>query len=402
MSDLAKDLHIVNVLRDDKFWEIPINWFEKVNGCFVEYVVIVNNFVDPFCHIKGNKSQVIKVISKSEAVKYFSSINADVVIFHPLTWDYYQYVLSIPEDIIVIWSSWGYDIYSSSKYFDAICKLDLYEPYTSLELKKYYDISILCYIKQKTYKFISYISKGKFYASWYNLRSLQKKVISRINYISTVFDIEYLLIKKNRDFNASYFPFVYSWGYNYMDVSFVNDSANMIQIGNSSDPCNNYSDVLNIVAKRGINNLLYIPLAYGEEWYKNQVISNVDKLNLNAKIQTEYIDKSEYWNIIHKCRVGVFGHIRQQASDNITRCILNGCKCFFFKRSVLFQYYKSKGFYVYTIDDDLTQENVNELLTEEQRKHNVDILLKIENPDRIIKDLQNAIDNIRNHFSKFN
>ena len=87
-------------------------------------------------------------------------------------------------------------------------------------------------------------------------------------------------------------------------------------------------------------------------------------------VQRDFVAKKQYDAIIQSIRVGVFGHMRQQALGNITAMLLQGCKVFLYKDSIAYQHFKQVGAYIFTIENDLYQENIDTPLTDEQILYN--------------------------------
>ena len=68
-----------------------------------------------------------------------------------------------------------------------------------------------------------------------------------------------------------------------------------------------------------------------------------------------------------------------------------------YSESVGYQYYKQTGFYIYNIENDLTAENIADLLDEEQIAHNRKLVLDTvsiegvtKRVDKFLKDIENA------------
>lgn len=388
-------LHIAHIIRDDKFWKYPIYWFEKLNGCRNRYICIVDDIFSPFLFIKGEDSERVEKVTYSMVKEIFSFSHEDVYMFHPLTTDYYDIVLSLPKNKIVIWSSWGCDIYYSDGLFPSICGLNIYKPLTQRDLRNHCKLNTYNKMKQKIKYLLQFFDRnGEHYRRLY-ARKISDEVVSRISFFSSVLDSEYDLMKRHRYFNALYFPFKYTYGKTQSQIVSELPCDYKILLGNSADPSNNFADVLEILSQRRINYKLFVPLAYGETWYRDVVVNYIRKFRFSAEIHDNFVPYDEYMSLINQCRVAVFGHIRQQAMGNVCAFLFRGCKVFLYKNSVTYGFLKSKGFYVFSIDDDLTKDNVDELLSDSQRKHNIDLLLRMENPKIILENLQLAVDGIR-------
>ena len=96
----------------------------------------------------------------------------------------------------------------------------------------------------------------------------------------------------------------------------------------------------------------------------------------NLHIIENFLPQAEYATLLCSCRVGIFGHLRQQAVGNILICMLQGSKVFLWRDSIAYKYLKKAGYLIYTIDDELTNDNVNTLMTKEERELNRKLALK--------------------------
>ena len=56
--------------------------------------------------------------------------------------------------------------------------------------------------------------------------------------------------------------------------------------------------------------------------------------------------------------------------------MLHGSKVYLYRDSIAYKYFSKAGYYVYTIEDDLTEENVNTLMTKKERELNRKLALK--------------------------
>lgn len=321
-------------------------------------------------------SDRIQLISKGKLCEMLSSKEYDVIVYSSLPTHMYDYVLRIPQDKVVIWQSVGYDIYAANYPYPAVVKLPVYKQETKAFVESYQKKSFwmqMRHVIAQSVKFVATIKKNierrhtELYA-----QNVQNKVLARIDYISTVLDPEYELLQRNLNVKAKFFRFKYTRPFHisYNDYLIDFNMTKYLLIGNSGDETNNHLDVLSIIERRNITTPLYVPLAYcGEQVYLNEVkdrlMSNSDNI-----VQTTFIERAKYLEILHKCRAAVFGHVRQQALGNINVMLAQGCKVFLYKDCVTYDYYKQLGFHIYSIEDDLSQVNIDTPLTKEQIMHN--------------------------------
>lgn len=356
--------------------------YEKYVDCVIDLWDKTVALCDYVCLDKIDKSKAyifsdrIQPISHEQLCIKLDSNEYDVIVFSSLPVHMYQYVLSIPKGKVVIWQSVGYDIYADNYPYPAVVSLPVYKQITKALIESYQKKSIWMKVRHiiaQTVKIVATIKKNKERRSReQHAQEVQNEVLSRIDYISTVLDSEYELLRTNPNIKAKFFRFKYTRPFHvsYNDYLIDFHLSKYILIGNSGDETNNHLDVLAIVERRNITTPLYVPLAYGgEQTYlervKDRLISNPDNI-----AQMTFIERTKYLEILHQCRAAVFGHIRQQALGNISVMLMQGCNVFLYKDSVTYKYYKELGLYIYSIEEDLTQENIDAPLTKEQINHN--------------------------------
>lgn len=391
---MKKILHIVS---DEKFIDVAIRSFNDIS-CDNAFYCVVQSIPHIFHYIK-NTDKVIPILSEQfESIICESDANA--VCFHSLPPDWYELVLQVPKDKKIIWSIWGYDIYDKMGLYPAVYPIDLYKPITKSALFPLGDrrFNYLNWLKN-IFRWILFPNrqiakckhKYKLKKAKENAQELQNKVLERIDYLATVLKIEYDLLLQNPHIHAKYFP------YNYMigdpKIFNLDDNASCILLGNSGDPSNNHYDIIDVLERRNISNFRYVPLSYSSFEY-GEKLKNALKDNAKYGILDTFMPISEYKKILLQCKVAIFGHIRQQAMGNVLSCLRQGSKVFFFKDSMVYKYLKNQGIKVFTIEDDLTQENIDTPLTIEEIKCNQKVYLNVRTYDEMISKINNVLKEI--------
>ena len=168
------------------------------------------------------------------------------------------------------------------------------------------------------------------------------------------------------------------------------ENANYILVGNSADPSNNYLDVLALIDKRKIRNKIYMPLAYGiskNKSYLTELFANNDKYI----IQDTFVSRDEYDKILKKCRVAVMGHTRQQAMGNILYFLAHGLKVFLYKESIAYKFFKENGVHIFSIEDELCQEEIDTPLEDFKKDFNIRFVLCNWDYDKRVSMVSNII-----------
>jgi hypothetical protein len=206
--------------------------------------------------------------------------------------------------------------------------------------------------------------------------------ISRIDYFSGVFPIEYDYLKKNNFFKAERFEFNYiRYGlFKEEDIEAYNHKTaeTNILIGNNALPRNNHVDLFYELSNLKLTNIkLICPLSYaGTERYINFVCKTGNGLfgNMFYPIR-DFLPYEQYAQIINSCQVAMFLIERQAAVGNILLCLWAGVKVFVSKTSINYIYLKQQlGLIIFSIQDDLNDENIKARLSREEVIHNRKII----------------------------
>ena len=121
-----------------------------------------------------------------------------------------------------------------------------------------------------------------------------------------------------------------------------------------------------------------IPISYGIDGYegKPENLINLSTLDKNQVMWlSTVLPKKEYFELLGTASHAIFGALRQQALGNIYWCIKNGIKVYLFEDSILYKELKKKGYVLFTIENDLTQNSLSSCLSEVDAKTNYDIYM---------------------------
>lgn len=366
---------ILHIVPDDKFIDGAIDIFNQTSSINT-YMSI--DAVESFTYIKSHAAEV-QILSKETLLPFILNGGYHLVAFHTLPRDKYELALQIPKHIKVLWLSWGYDLYSPVEKMPAILPIELYKPLTNKLINPREKVS--------PYKRLKRLIKRVIYYKKYRIAYLeeqrviqdeirmQKALLSRIDYMSTVLPSEYEMLSQLEGFHAEYFPFQYAFkdDFSYGDMY---DNADKILLGNSATETNNHLDIIALLNKRNMKNECILPCSYGSSEYLQKLKQSLLGHHKNLHIIENFLPQAEYATLLRSCRVGIFGHLRQQAVGNILICMLHGSKVYLYRDSIAYKYFSKAGYYVYTIEDDLTEENVNTLMTKKERELNRKLALK--------------------------
>ena len=84
----------------------------------------------------------------------------------------------------------------------------------------------------------------------------------------------------------------------------------------------------------------------------------------------------EYNAFLDSIPVAIFGAMRQEAAGNIIRLLKSGTKVYLRERNPLYQYYKKRGFIVFSFENELN--NILDLqpLSTDEQIHNMKVAEK--------------------------
>lgn len=321
---------------DDKFIDGAITLFNSDNSIDNTYVVVSKEreLGLPFKYIKT--ASVIR-IKAEEFISFAESFQA--IILHNLYSLDSEILLSLPLSCKVIWLMWGYDFYNYKLY-----NKKLLYCYTN----KFVDVKHFFYeLKDKIW---FYLKEKHYY----------EQALKRIDYFSGVFPYEINLLKEVRpNLRTKLIDFYYgSTNFFILETpstSIDNKYRNII-IGNSGAVTNNHLDVFYILSKilnTSTIDKIVVPLSYaGTKKYNSKVSKTGDNL-WGAKFLplNDYLPLKQYLEIVMNCRTAIFFHERQQASDNVFLQLLYGARVFMSNTSLMYQYLKTIGFYVYSLQE---------------------------------------------------
>lgn len=365
-------MKVLHIVPDDKFIDAAISVFDTIGILENIYICPIDENQEFNCQFEFiRRSDCVKKVTYADMRELSQSPDVDMIAFHTLPGSLYESVLQIPSIKKIWWLSWGYDIYYDMSGLGnfPIISLDLYKPLT----KEYFTPQLsfrhrIIYCVKKLFKiFINYNGnlerEVRRRQKIKEFKLMRKRVLARINYISTVLPIEYEMLSKTKLIKAKYIPFQYPLK-TQNTMWHMEPDASCILVGNSSDSSNNHLDILEIIRQRSIPNLVYMPLTYGDSGYKKYLNEHIKDYN-QLLIQDSFISMDEYVKMLTKCRVAIFGHMRQQALGNIGIAMQIGMKVFFYKDSICYKYFKKNGYAVYSIEHDLSNETVNQPLPSE-------------------------------------
>ena len=126
-----KDLTILHVFPDEKFFDSASNTYDRLRGVVNLYYLYTPTLDYQFKRIKYTDKVTI-INDRQRYLELFSDKDIDVILFHSLRKSLLDYFKYIDKNKVVIWWSWGGDTYNT--IFNDVKPLihwEMYKPITS-------------------------------------------------------------------------------------------------------------------------------------------------------------------------------------------------------------------------------------------------------------------------------
>lgn len=349
---------IAHVIFDEKFFDGVIEVNDHfISNCANTYFIV--NWLG-----KRKKSKYIKntkrlvYITGFQFLKLLKEQSYNAVFLYSIKECPSTIILSIPKQIKVFWFAMGYDLYSYP-YPRPFIKVDyLLGPIT----KK---------IRQPLGMKVKNVAK---YLLSPVTVPLAYKAMKRVDFFSGVLEFEYRLLQENTKFSGE------SVIYQYTSMNILKTRGKIehfqgsnILIGNSAAETNNHLDILQYLKNVDVKKRkIVVPLSYGGwKTERDQICKSYENAFKDQFCPIiDFMPYDEYKEIVHSCSIAIFGHERQQAMGNINMALNLGCKVFLSETNPVYSFYKSLGFVVFSIQENLTTNEIDEELSESERAQN--------------------------------
>ena len=346
--------HLLHIHTDIKFIHDTLRY---VNNDFKNFIIYLG---DENEQIKGKLSNIgipfliiPKQLSALNEIKDLSDDYDGVVLY-----DLCRFKTLLLDKISgkkIFLRLFGYELYSKVMHrYISKTTLHFANPIT---LRKY---SLKNYVKRKI---------KRLFNKEFNFDSeKQIELYKKINAILLVNKYEYNELNK-----YFYLPPFIQIGLNRKTEASPYKKENKIIIGNSRHKWNNHLDILNIlnpVKKTEFTYLFFFN--YGSENPYNQKVKAEASKNKNCILIEDFLSIEDFENIYKTAAALVINSYRQHALGNIFTGILSGCKIYLNKKNSTYQWLKTEGFLINTINQLKSDLKKNDLyLTPEQQVFNM-------------------------------
>jgi dTDP-N-acetylfucosamine:lipid II N-acetylfucosaminyltransferase len=323
-----------------------------------------------FFSVKDNIRVVNKGYVRSRAFQE-DLARCDCLVVHCMDGIRARAVMQAPPELPVVWSGWGAD------YFDLLPHggTNLLGPETTRLcglLRKQGGLAP----KRWEARFKELFRKFRYelyYLPWI------KKAMRRTDFFSSPFPEDFDLLRAY--FKDEFHPIYTRVFYGSVERTYVPGAewvyGENILVGNSATATNNHLEVFAMLAGMDLGDQkIVVPLSYGVDEYRDAILDRGKRL-FGRRFQpiTEFMPLQQYNNLIAQCSVVVMGHKRQQGGGNTATMLYKGAKVFLEEVNTVYQYFRKRGGYVYTLDD-LKKGGVRAFspLTEEQKSKNREVV----------------------------
>jgi len=358
---------IVHLFNDEKFVDSTIYNFQKYSKVVNKYFIFSNS--KRLRYVNNYKD--IKIVSNSCYNLDLDEIynHCKLLIIHYLTPKKLFVIKNKPKDVKVIWSVWGSDAYDHFK------SESIYEPKTLSYFNKSMMNSFRATFLYTMYHFLRF-----------RIQPISKEIdiLKKIEYLSTVIPDEFQLVNNEFNLNAKYIPLSYHSS-NFKNSSKFTSLGNSVLLGNSATLSNNHFDAFELLkVAKDINFIM--PLSYGAKnfkYYRNLIVSRARKKLKNINPLLSFITLNDYINKLNACNSIIMYHKRQQALGNIYLALYTGQRVFLNTKSVTYKYLIKKGFFVFSLENDIKLLSKN--LEINKKNINREIVIKLRGIDAVKK-----------------
>ncbi|ASK33642.1 hypothetical protein CEK62_04175 [Alcanivorax sp. N3-2A] len=384
MNSKISRLKVAHIVQDEKFPDSAFDLFERCAPSISDFYLPDKR--RPIKHLK--KIRPIRVSKFSFLNPFFTRKLAqyDAVILHGLTSFNIELVARSKKSVPFVWIGMGFD------YYDLLCENadKLIKPKTALLI----DAAGCQYSEKKIKVLLRKLLKKVVYAH----ASKKIEIVSRITLFAPVLESEYLFMKEAYPDET---PEYIDWNY-AATAPLIEGNSHLlgckgtnILIGNSATPTNNHIDTFDIV--KGVMDIgdahLFVPLSYGDKNYR-EVVKTVGMEMFGGRFHPiiDFMNYSDYMNMVSSCSVVIMNHKRQQAGANIAAALFMGARVFLDPDNGFYRDYMYSGVKIHDLSDLVKDPSLAyRPLTAHEKEKNRDILRKMRGWDALYEKTENLL-----------
>jgi dTDP-N-acetylfucosamine:lipid II N-acetylfucosaminyltransferase len=306
-----------------------INSDEKIN--LPNNVICIQNFEAEF-------EKLILCLNNASMIVIWglSAINRDIV-------------LAVNDNVKIAWRFFGFELYSKMVDFT----------HTKMTLRASYS-----FLKRFAYT-------NTFGKKLLNLKNKNKndkfiRSIKRINYFIGLSRIEYEFLKLHFPYLPEFIfsPFINS----YKEFSYSKIKPYKIILGHNAHAFNNHLEIMELLRNKSNDKDIdfYMFMSYGRnKKYIENVKQNAKQIP-NLTIIDKMLPFDKFVDFYSSSHAFVLNAHRQCGMGNVFVGLKNGVKIYLNEKNIIYEWLKSEGFIIFTIDDFKRDLSINNFILSEE------------------------------------
>ena len=366
-------MDILHVFKDEKVVNSFIALFESVFPNKSHYLIVKK--WDNVRYVKSGANTFFFDNNSSELLSFLNNSITDYthVCLHSIGGDKFYQNINHPS---ISWVIWGADLYEGILAFKGYQIYDLHSEQLKIRAQK---------VPIFIYRFYTWLRDYRRYI-------FEKRILKKIKYIITDNGCDYDVFRK-------YIPelsIMHLGSINYYPIENLIGVDNMtkwcegnaIWVGNSPAPNGNHVSVLERLVNFNNKIKVYCPISYGDARLIKYIDTKGQELLGNRFHPLKnFIPSEEYYSLFLQANCFIFGHYRQCAVGNILMALYFGGKVFLYNKNPLLKMYRDLGFFIYSIDEELSEETALTQLPIKQRNHNRNLVMNIASEEESLKQM---------------
>ncbi len=285
--------------------------------------------------------------------------DADLITISYLSTFCVDFVLSLPDNIKIIWRFFGLEIYSKER------KL----VYSKLTLKVFEsEIQKLPLIIR-----VKYFIWNLLYKNDTSKEDNFKLALKRIDYFLGIMDDEYELLKF---LGYDLPPFIQVPMFFLEKNQEKYNKSQIILFGNGRNQGNNHLDILELFKKINLPKSLQIKMffSYGQDGNYSLKVRRKSEQIEQIEIIEQFFSNNEFESLYKAAAAFIFNGYRQMAIGNILAAVNFGVKIYLSEKNVSYKWLLKNDFIIHSIEKDLSfdlnNNNIYLSLSEIQKNYN--------------------------------
>lgn len=358
-------MKILHICLDHNFIENSKIIFERFYAS--QNIFIVNTKYSKFNRIRDADGFVKFDLTKKKDVLEVEKIcresKVNIIVLHGIFKELYPMVAHLKKilNCEIYWIFWGYELYQLLGYEKGYQLID----------------SPMSLLRKETYLLPNKISKIIRKLTNKYLPDTVKHVLPYVDFFCFWNKSDYNLLIKNYKYPIRYKYFAYCANIRGKQPSSLfpleERKAKTILINHQASFYGNHDTIFKKIKEIDKDNyyIKIVPLSYGNGVMRERILKLGNKL-FGSKFQPimEYLPACDYFNLLRDVDVAIFGQRRQEASGNIIQMLKNGVKVFLRNDNNLLDFYREKGYIIFSFENDLKNINSLNSLTMEQKDYN--------------------------------